>query len=138
MKLRHWLTIGEVYTALREAGGKLYFECELREKFKHAGKEYTFAPDIFFIHGGRATLLDVQLTRMTKKEWAQKWKRWNDYFNGGHFKSAPWQRFKKDGGLIPHMVVLTPQPKETVASGFEVKGRELLLVKEPAELLSVK
>jgi hypothetical protein len=133
-KIRHWLTIGDCYIAMKEAG-KLHFETELHIEYEP--KKF-FSPDVFFIFGGRAYLMEVQLKRMSGKEWAQKWKRWNDYFNAGHFKTAPWQRFKKDGGLIPHMVVLTPQPKETVGHGFEVKGRELLLLKEPPELLSVK
>jgi hypothetical protein len=119
---------------MKEAG-KLHFETELHIEY---GTKKFYSPDVFFIFGGRAYLMEVQLRRMSGKEWAAKWKRWNEYFNDGHYKTAPWQRFKKDGGLIPHIVVLTQQPKEIVCQGFEVKTREIIIIKEPSGLLSVK
>lgn len=135
MKIRHWLTIGDVYLTLASTGKKLYFETELRETFKQGAKEAVFAPDVFFIFGGRAYLMEVQLKRMSKKEWSVKWSRWNEYFGGGNYRQASWQRFKKDGNLIPFMLAISKQGSEMVSEGFNVVGRELKVLSRIEEIL---
>jgi hypothetical protein len=125
--MTHWLTISDVYLALNATGLLKYFECELRIPYKQLGKEYVYAPDCFFIWNKRAYLMEVQLKALSRKEWAEKWKRWNEYFGGGHYTQAPWQRFKQGGGLVPHMVSLSQQDAEIVRCGFMVQGRDLLV-----------
>ncbi|AFC32111.1 hypothetical protein PM3016_5411 [Paenibacillus mucilaginosus 3016] len=89
----------------------------------YSGKERVFAPDVFFIFGGRAYLMEVQIKRMSRTEWSKKWQRWNEYFGGGYYLQASWQRFKKGGGLIPNVLVNSLQEKDIVAEGFRVPGR---------------
>jgi hypothetical protein len=124
-KILHWLTIGDVYLNLKETGSLKHFECELRIPYRYAGKEFLFSPDVFYIHDKRAHLMEVQLKALSRKEWAKKWQRWNEYFGSGAYLDAPWQRFKQGGGILPHVVVVSKQGIDVVGHGFAVPGREI-------------
>ncbi|MBD0381262.1 hypothetical protein ICC18_14145 [Paenibacillus sp. WST5] len=136
--MTHWLTISDVYLALNATGLLKHFECELRLSYKHLLKEYVYAPDLFFIWNKRAYLMEVQLKALSRKEWGEKWKRWNEYFNNGHHLQAPWQRFKQGGGLVPHMAALSKQDPEIVRSCFGVSGRDLLVHDNIQKLINAR
>ncbi|WP_426450689.1 replication-relaxation family protein [Paenibacillus sp. S-38] len=127
-KIAHWLTIGDAYLQLQQTGMLRHLECELRIPYHYAGREYLFAPDCFLIWNRRAYLLEVQLSRLSREQWAKKWRRWNDYFGGNHYLQAPWQRFKQGGGVIPQPIILTEQSPELVLHGYAVVGRKPVVV----------
>ncbi len=64
-----------------------------------------------------------------KNPWARKWAIYGMYFNGGHYKTAKYQEWAGGKIVAPNIIVITKQNPDTVRAGFDVVGRELLIVK---------
>ncbi|WP_438447401.1 hypothetical protein [Gorillibacterium sp. sgz5001074] len=121
---------------LRETDKLRSFQVEPREPFERLGKAMLYAPDALFVYDRTIYLMEVQLSRLSRKQWAQKWRVANLYFNEGHYRAAGWQRWRKQGGefIKPHFVVVCPQDVGLVGEGFDVQGRVLRVVHSVEEI----
>lgn len=119
------------------AVANLYFSCqparwiyEPREPFTHEGKHFEWRPDCLLSYGGKLYAVEVQRSNPAgKKPWSRKWFIYNMYFNNGYFEAAKFQEWAKKPPIIPQFLVVTKQNPETVKQGFDVVGRELIVVK---------
>lgn len=130
MKVQNYLGFADVYFTM---GQPKIFQVELREALHNTH----FDPDIFTIHNRKVYLIEVQVKPLSQKEWGEKWKKWNVYFNENHYLTASWQKYAKSDEVkkrIPEVVVITKQVKEQVASGWNVlegmKVKELIVTRD--------
>jgi hypothetical protein len=115
-KIDHTLMIGDVYLELMRKGKVYGFRFEPQDDFKtRTGQQRKYCPDAFFGFGGRAYLLEMQLSSLSSSRWAEKWAVAQEFFDGGHHKNACWQ--PEGQKLIPYILVVTSQPEETVKAG---------------------
>lgn len=126
-KMKHWIEITDIFINLYATGSLKYFEVELREHFP---VKRTYSPDILFVYDNIPHLCEVQLKRLSRGEWAKKWRMANVYFNQHHYHKASWQRWSKRDPIKPQFIALTDQPSEIVENGFEVIGRKLIVAKK--------
>lgn len=124
-KMKHWIEITNVFINLYKTGSLKYFEVELREDFP---VKKVYSPDILFVYKGVPYLCEVQLKRLSRGEWAKKWRMANIYFNQHHYHKASWQRWSKNP-IKPQFIAITEQKKDIVTNGFEVIGRKLIVAK---------
>lgn len=111
----HSLAVGDIYFTLQPS----HFMFEPIERYEHGGKKAAWAPDAVFVHGRKVYAAEVQLTPLSKKQWARKWSFYGQYFTGDHYKKASYQGWGRSGTIIPRFVAITTQ--KNAATGFEVK-----------------
>ena len=112
LKVSHHLAITSCYAALEKSGHLTRFTPELREPF---GTK-VYAPDAFFVFDKRPYLLEIQLTPLSIKRWAEKWAIGAEYFDGFHHQKASFQHWP--GRIIrPQIAVITRQPPDNVMAG---------------------
>lgn len=120
-KIEHLLAIGDVWFERRPP----IFLVELREQF--GAKKY--CPDAFFVHRGRAYLLELQLYPLSTAKWAEKWAIATEYFDGGHHRKASWQLWP--GKVIrPNILVLSQQGVDVIRGGSNLPIRIIRDIKE--------
>lgn len=123
MKLNHYLAIADLYVILSD---KLkYFEVELREQYERLGKIKTYSPDALFVYDRGIYIAEVQLKRLSRKEWARKWSKANEFFNERYFEEASWQRWRRGDNIKPQFLCVSEQDPGIVMEGFSVSGRVL-------------
>lgn len=124
--LDHALAVGQLYFSERPK----YWAYEPREAFEHDGRKLEWRPDCLLSYNGKLYAVEVQRSYPPgKSPWAKKWAIYGAYFNGGHFRTAQFQQWAKNPPLLPNFLVVTNQNPQTVTQGFEIAGRELLVVK---------
>jgi hypothetical protein len=107
-----------------------YWLYEPKEEFEHLGQRYTWRPDCIFVHDKKLYACEVQRSLPPgKNPWARKWRNYNLYFNHGYYQTAGFQKWAKSI-IAPSFLCITKQNPETVKVGFEVRGRELIVVKD--------
>jgi hypothetical protein len=66
---------------------------------------------------------------MTGSKWARsKWSYYNTYFNDGYFRDAAFQSWS-DKTILPQFLTITTQQPDTVKTGFNIEGRELIVTR---------
>lgn len=104
----------------------MYEPCE---RFEHLGQKYYWNPDCMFVHRKIIYACEVQRSLPPGKAWPGKWKAYNLYFGKGYYKTAAYQKWANTI-TAPQFLVITKQPPETVKQGFEIEGRDLIVVGE--------
>lgn len=107
-----------------------YFEVELREQYERLGKIKTYSPDALFVYDRGIYIAEVQLKRLSRKEWARKWSKANEFFNERYFEQASWQRWRKGDAIKPRFLCISVQDPGIVREGFAVSGRELKVLSQ--------
>jgi hypothetical protein len=118
-KLTHFLSITDAYFGFLKVGNVKRWFLEPREKFMSGSKSYTYAPDayLFLEKDGKIKpyIVEVQLSPLTSKRWAEKWAVAAQFFDSGAYKKAGFQIMKVE--IKPQIIVITNQPEETVRTG---------------------
>lgn len=118
------LAVGALWFSVRPS----HWLYEPRERFE----SYVWKPDCILVYNRKVYAVEVQLTPRGSARWRQKWNVYNRYFNGGHFRQAAFQAWAKIGSgnvIMPQILVITTQAADTVRQGYNVEGRELIVVK---------
>jgi hypothetical protein len=111
--INHNLAITDAWIELRARGELSHFRYELKERYRHIGKERVYAPDVFFGWNKKAFLMEIQLSALSRAQWKDKLKIAEEYFVHGYFRDASWQT-RPDKTIRPRLVILTNQPEATV------------------------
>ncbi|MFK7695677.1 hypothetical protein [Paenibacillus sp. HJGM_3] len=124
--LSHALAVINLYFSLKP----VRWMYEPREPFEHLGQKYEWRPDCMFDYKGILYACEVQRSYPPgKNPWPRKWEIYNLYFMYGYYKNAAYQKWAKSI-IAPQFLVITKQNPETVRAGFEVEGRDLIVVRE--------
>lgn len=120
-KLEHWLALADAYLKLRRTGVMKLFVPEIRETFTVNEKEYTYSPDALLVFNNRVFVLEIQLSPLPSRRWAQKWEIHKKFYDGNFHHGANFQNYRSDtmkqAGIYmkPETVVLAErQEKETI------------------------
>lgn len=129
----HTLAIGDVYFTLQP----LRWMFEHQEKFEHEKrpKPYVWEPDFIGQFGKKIYCGEVQLKSLSKKEWEDKWSIYNMFFESAYAGAVFQEWSNKETAIKPQFMVITSQ--KFAAEGFNIKGRELLVVNSANEFLNL-
>jgi hypothetical protein len=122
----HALAVGNIYFTLQPS----HWLYEPIEKFEHNGKALTWSPDCIFAHNKKIYCCEVQLTDLSKAQYAKKWEIYNAYFQEA-FKNGAFQDWS-DKTLFPRFICISRQKKAT--EGFSIPNRELIVIPNIADL----
>jgi hypothetical protein len=136
--MNHYLGLTDIYVELQKTGKLKYFETELRERFTHDHTDYVFAPDALFIWNKGIYLCELQYARLSQKQWAEKWRSYNTFFDYRYYEKASWQKFGKGKMLKPEIIVVSQQNPDIIVNGFYVQQREPLILGEINQLIEIK
>jgi hypothetical protein len=124
-KIDHAIAVINLYFAIKPK----YWIYEPVERFTHLGRDLVWSPDCIFVHQRKVYVCEVQLTPMTGSKWARsKWSYYNTYFNDGYFRDAAFQSWS-DKTILPQFLTITTQQPDTVKTGFNIEGRELIVTR---------
>lgn len=114
-KLKHMLSIGDVFLDLSFTGNLDYFTFEPRFDFvnKH-GKIRRFSPDAEFSYLKEKYFLEVQRTPIKDERWAEKWN-----------VSKEFLEIQNETFIMPKILVISEQKASIVKTGSE--GLDLII-----------
>jgi hypothetical protein len=111
-KVEHILGLGSIFQELLDSGRLQFFLYEPKDEF-FPGRRKVYAPDAFFyLQGAGAFLLEYQRSPLSSNRWAAKWAVASEFFEGGYYKKASWQRGKI--AVKPQILVIAEQSPEQV------------------------
>lgn len=126
-KVDHYISLADIWMHLKAGGELKRWRPELRELYGARGKKYS-ADAFACIHlrsKNRFLFFESQLSPITSKRWAEKWKAAQEFFESPQFRTASFQDFTSvstgqasivEPSLFKIVVVSTQQP-DTILTG---------------------